>query len=156
FFMISVIIYAIEHGVHGFGGHPFLPTYAAFIALAPLLFFNYTGVEVPSAAGEEMTNPQRGVPFSIPRTFLLTVLFVAGLILGVLVVPPPGATSAVGGFLDAAKAVFTVYGGHVSASGTVTLTGGGLILGKIAAIGAILVLLTAGTSWLIGADRAQA
>ena len=156
FFMISVIIYAAEHGVHGFGGHAFLPSYAVFIALAPLLFFNYTGFEVPSAAGEEMTNPQRDVPFGIARTFLLTILFFAGPILGVLLVLPPGQTTALGGFLDAAKAVFTVYGGHVAANGTVTLTGAGLVLGKIAAVGAVLVLLTAGTSWLIGADRAQA
>ena len=156
FFMISVIIYAVKHGVHGFGGHAFLPTYAVFIALAPLLFFNFTGVEVPSAAGEEMTNPQRDVPYSIARTFLLTMLFFAGPILGVLLVLPPGQATALGGFLNAAKAVFTVYGGHVAANGTATLAGAGLVLGNIAAVGAILVLLTAGTSWLIGGDRAQA
>jgi amino acid transporter len=156
FFMISVAIYAIKHGVHGFGGHAFLPTYAVFIALAPLLFFNYTGFELPSAAGEEMTNPQRDVPWSIARSALLTLLFFGGPILGVLLVLPTGQATGLGGFLDAVKAVFTVYGGHVAANGTATLTGAGLILGKVAAVGAILVLLTAGTSWLIGADRAQA
>ncbi len=156
FFMVSVIIYAIKHGVHGFGGHAFLPSYAVFIALAPLLFFNYTGFELPSAAGEEMTNPQRDIPYSIARSALLTILFFGGPILGVLLVLPPGQATGLSGFLDAVKAVFTVYGGHVAAHGTATLTGAGLILGKIAAVGAILVLLTAGTSWLIGADRAQA
>jgi glutamate:GABA antiporter len=156
FFMISVIIYAIKHGVHGFGGHAFLPSYAVFIALAPLLFFNYTGFELPSAAGEEMTNPQRDVPYGIIRSALLTILFFGGPILGVLLVLPPGQATGLGGFLDAVKAVFTVYGGHVAANGAVTLTGAGLILGKVAAVGAILVLLTAGTTWLIGADRAQA
>src|SRR5215467_4919557 len=149
-------IAAAKHGLHGFGGHAFLPSYAVFIALAPLLFFNFTGFEVPSAAGEEMTNPQRDVPYSIARTFLLTMLFFAGPILGVLLVLPPGQATALGGFLDAAKSVFTVYGGHVAANGTATLAGAGLVLGKIAAIGAVLVLLTAGTSWLIGGDRAQA
>jgi amino acid transporter len=44
----------------------------------------------------------------------------------------------------------------VAANGTATLAGAGLVLGNIAAVGAILVLLTAGTSWLIGGDRAQA
>ena len=156
FFMVSVAIYAAKHGVHGFGGHAFFPTYAVFIAVAPLLFFNFTGFEVPSAAGEEMTSPQRDVPFAIARTFLLTMLFYGGPILGVLLVLPPGQATALGGFLNAAKAVFTVYGGHVAATGTATLTGAGLILGKIAAVGAVLVLLTAGTSWLIGGDRAQA
>ena len=156
FFMISVIIYAIKHGVHGFGGHAFLPTYAVFIALVPLLFFNFTGFEVPSAAGEEMINPQRDVPFGIARSALLTMLFFAGPILGVLLVLPPSQATALGGFVNAAKAVFTVYGGHVAANGIATLTGAGLVLGKIAGIGAVLVLLTAGTSWLIGGDRAQA
>ena len=65
FFVFSVILYAAEHGVHGFGGHAFLPTYAVFIAVVPVLFFNYAGLEVPSAAGEEMTNPRRDVPFSV-------------------------------------------------------------------------------------------
>jgi amino acid transporter len=59
FFVASVIVYAARHGVHGFGGHAFLPTYAVFIAAVPVLFFNYAGLEVPTAAGEEMTNPQR-------------------------------------------------------------------------------------------------
>jgi glutamate:GABA antiporter len=156
FFMVSVIIYATKHGVHGFGGHAFLPTYTVFIALAPLLFFNYTGFEVPSAAGEEMTNPRRDVPYTILRSALVTILFFGGPILCVLLILPTGQSTALGGFLDAVKAVFTIYGGHVAANGTATLTGAGLVLGNIAAVGAILVLLTAGTSWLIGADRAQA
>jgi len=50
--------------VHGFGGHAFLPTYAVFIAVVPLLFFNYAGLEVPSAAGEEMTGPRRWHPWT--------------------------------------------------------------------------------------------
>ena len=62
---VSVIVYAARHGVHGFGGHAFLPTYAVFIAVVPVLFFNYAGLEVPSAAGEEMTNPRRDVPFAV-------------------------------------------------------------------------------------------
>lgn len=57
FFVVSVAIFAARHGIHGFGGHAFLPTYAAFIAVVPVLFFNYAGLEVPTAAGEVMTNP---------------------------------------------------------------------------------------------------
>jgi hypothetical protein len=37
FFVFSVILYAARHGVHGFGGHAFLPTYAIFIAVVPVL-----------------------------------------------------------------------------------------------------------------------
>ena len=41
FFVVSVALFAARHGVHGFGGHAFLPTYAVFIAVVPVLFFNY-------------------------------------------------------------------------------------------------------------------
>jgi glutamate:GABA antiporter len=74
FFVVSVAIFAARHGVHGFGGHAFLPTYAVFIAVVPVLFFNYAGLEVPTAAGEEMTNPQRDVPFSVLWSGAATVL----------------------------------------------------------------------------------
>jgi len=53
------------------------------------------------------------------------------------------------------KYVFTVYGGQVTGNG-VELTGLGLVLGKIAAAMFILVLLSSGTSWIMGADRSQA
>src|SRR5207344_494669 len=54
------------------------------------------------------------------------------------------------------KTVFTVYGGSVDADGVATLTGAGKVLGDIAAAGFILVLLSSGTTWLMGADRSQA
>ena len=67
FFTISVVIYAIKNGIHDtFGGHAFLPSYAIFIAAVPVLIFNYVGFELPSAAGEEMKDPQRDVPLGVP------------------------------------------------------------------------------------------
>jgi len=48
-FVITVAIYAAKHEVHGFGGHAFQLTYAIFIAVVPILLFNYAGLEVPSA-----------------------------------------------------------------------------------------------------------
>jgi len=156
FFALSVILFAAQHGVHGFGGHAFLPTWAVFISVAPLLFFNYTGFEVPSAAGEEMTNPRRDVPFAITWSAIGTIVLYGGPILLILVVLPSGQVSNYGGFLDAMKAVFTVYGGHIAADGTVTLTGAGKVLGDIGAIGFIIAIATIGTTWIMGADRAQA
>lgn len=35
---------------------------------------NYAGLEVPSAAGEEMTNPRRDVPFAVLWSALATIL----------------------------------------------------------------------------------
>ena len=156
FFEVSVLIYAARHGLHGFGGHAFAPSYAIFIAVVPVLFFNYAGMEVPSAAGEEMTNPRRDVPFSIGWSALATVLAYGLPILSIVLVLPASQVSGLSGFLDAAKAVFTVYGGHVAASGTATLTGGGLLLGRLTAVIFVFALASAGTTWIMGADRTEA
>ena len=148
--------YAARHGVHGFGGHAFLPTYAVFIAVVPVLFFNYAGLEVPTAAGEEMTNPRRDVPFSVLWSGAATVLAYGIPILAILIVLPASQVSGLTGFLDAVKATFTVYGGHVASDGSATLTGAGLILGRIAAIVFIFALASAGTTWIMGSDRTEA
>jgi amino acid transporter len=149
-------LYAAKHGVHGFGGHAFLPTYAIFIAVVPVLIFNYAGLEVPSAAGEEMTNPRRDVPFAVFSSGIGTMLAYGIPILLILIVLPVNAVSGLTGFLDAIKTVFTVYGGHVAADGTATLSGAGLVLGKIGAVVFIFALASAGTTWIMGADRAEA
>jgi glutamate:GABA antiporter len=156
FFEVSVILYAAKHGLHGFGGHAFLPTYVVFIAVVPVLFFNFAGMEVPSAAGEEMTNPRRDVPFSIAWSGLATVLAYGLPVLSIVLVLPASQVTGLSGFLDAAKAVFTVYGGHVAASGTATLTGAGLVLGRITAVVFVFALASAGATWIMGADRTEA
>jgi len=157
FFTLSVIIYAIKNGVHGtFGGGKFLPSYAVFIAAVPVLFFNYVGFELPSAAGEEMKNPQHDVPFAVVRSAIGAVLLYGVPILSILLLLPATQVTGLGGFLDAIKSVFTVYGGHVAANGTPVLAGAGQVLGYLMAAAFILALLTSGTTWIMGADRAQA
>jgi glutamate:GABA antiporter len=157
FFAISVVVYAIRNGIHGtFGAGKFLPSYAVFIAAVPVLFFNYVGFELPSAAGEEMQNPQRDVPFAVARSAVGTVLLYGLPILAILLLLPAQQITGLGGFLDAIKSVFTVYGGHLAANGTPVLTGAGQVLGWVMAIAFILALLSSGTTWIMGADRAQA
>ena len=156
FFCLSVLIYAIKHGVHGFGGGDFKPTYAVFIAAVPVLFFNLVGFELPNAAGEEMTNAQRDVPFTILRAAALSIVLYGLPVLMILLVLPTDQVTSLGGFIDAMKTVFTVYGGSVSADGTANLTGAGHVLGDIAALGFIWVLMSSGATWIIGADRTQA
>jgi amino acid transporter len=73
-----------------------------------------------------------------------------------LIVLPASQVSGLTGFLDAIKTVFTVYGGHVSADGTVTLSGAGLVLGRLGAVVFIFALASAGATWIMGADRAEA
>jgi len=77
-------------------------------------------------------------------------------ILLILIVLPVNAVSGLTGFLDAIKTVFTVYGGHVASDGTATLSGAGLVLGKVGAVVFIFALASAGTTWIMGADRAEA
>jgi amino acid transporter len=156
FFTFSVILYAVDHGVHAPAVSEFQPTYTLFIALVPVLFFNYVGFELPSAAGEEMKNPQRDVPFTVIRSMIAAVVLYGVPILAIILVLPSEQITGLGGFIDAMRTVFTVYGGGVGADGTVTLSGGGEVLGDIAAAGFILVLLSSGTTWLMGADRSQA
>jgi amino acid transporter len=155
FFTLSVIIYGIKHGVHGFGASAYKPTYAGFVGLVPLLLFNFVGFELPSAAGDEMTNPQKDVPYAIFRSTILSILLYGAPILGILLILPTSAITNLGGFIDAIKQVFTVYGGSVTSSG-VTLTGGGKVLGDFAAIMFMLALLSSGVTWIMGSDRALA
>ena len=155
FFTVTVLIYAGEHGLHGFGAGGFKPTWLIFLAAAPILIFNLEGFELPSAASEEMVNPRRDVPFAILRSGIGTLLFYGIPVLAILLVLPPSRLSNVGGFLDALQQVFVVYGGHLTSSGVV-LTGAGTVLADIAAIGVIIGLLSSAVTWLIGSDRAQA
>ncbi len=155
-FTVSCVIYAAKHGVHGLGGSAYKPSYAGFVALVGVLLFNYVGFELPSSAGEEMTNPKRDVPFAIARSAAGSVLLYALPVLGILIVLPASAVSNFGGFADAMKDVFTVYGGSIGSGGTPTLSGAGTALAGIGAVLFILCLLTSGVTWIMGSDRALA
>ncbi|MDQ1741611.1 MAG: glutamate:GABA antiporter, partial [Pseudonocardiales bacterium] len=159
-FTLTVILYGADHGVHGVGAGDFKPTWGIFIAAVPVLFFNYVGFELPNAAGDEMKDPQKDVPFTVVRAAIGTFVLYGAPILAILLVLPAAQITSLGGFIDAMKTVFTVYGGHIATAedGTVTatLTGAGKVLGDVAALGFIWALLSSGTTWIMGADRAQA
>jgi amino acid transporter len=155
FFTISVIVYAFKHGLHAPGVGEFSPSYALFIGLVPLLFFNFVGFELPSAAGDEMKDPQKDVPYTVLRAAITSVVLYGVPILAIIMVLPSDQITGLGGFIDAMKTVFSVYGGTVTKDG-VELTGAGAWLGNITAAAFILVLLSSGTTWLMGADRSQA
>ena len=155
-FTISVIIYALKHGAHGLGASGYTPSQSGFVLLVGVLLFNFVGFELPSSAGEEMTNPQRDVPFAIARSGVASVVLYALPVIGILIVLPASAITNFSGFVSAIQTVFTVYGGHVAANGAATLTGAGLVLGDACAILFILCLLTSGATWIMGSDRALA
>src|SRR6188472_3983358 len=112
FFTLSVIIYAFSHGVHGVNVGDFSPTYAIFIAAVPVLFFNYVGFELPNAAGDEMKDPQKDVPFAVIRAAVGTLLLYGIPLLSILLILPAKQITSLGGFIDAMKTVFIIYGGH--------------------------------------------
>jgi len=122
FFTLTTIIYAAKEGVHAPSFGDFKPTYALFIGLVPVLFFNYVGFELPSTAGDEMENPQRDVPFTVLRSAIASILLYGVPILAIIFVLPAAALSGLGGFIDAMKTVFTVYGGNVTTASDGTLS----------------------------------
>ncbi|HEU5212266.1 MAG TPA: APC family permease [Gaiellaceae bacterium] len=144
FFTFTVVLYAIEHGVHGISGGDLSPSMAVFLGLVPYLLFNYVGFELPNGAAEEMVNPQHDVPVSVIRSAVAGVLLYAVPIFGILIVLPASAITNIGGFIDAIQQVFTVYGGASDA------------LFDVMALLFIFTLMTSGAVWMIGSDRIQA
>ena len=143
-FSITTIIYGIQNGLHIPTASDWTPTWPAFIALVPLVFYNLVGFEVPNSAGDEMKNPKRDVPFTILRAMFTSILLYGLPVLAIVMVIPTEKISGVSGFLDAIATVFTVYG---SASG---------VLLKFMAFTFIMALVSSGAAWLMGADRTEA
>ena len=144
-FTITVVIYAFKHGVHGPSLSGLKPTGVIFLALVPLLLFNYVGFELQNGAAEEMTNPQRDVPVAVIRSAIAGILLYAIPIAGIIIVLPSKAITGIGGFIDAVGTVFSgVYGGAAN-----TL----LVIMTLCFVG---TLLTSGAVWMIGSDRIQA
>jgi amino acid transporter len=144
FFSLTVVIYGFKHGVHGIAASDLKPTSAIFLALTPLILFNYVGFELQNGAAEEMVNPQRDVPVAVARSAVIGVILYAIPIFCILLVLPAEAVTGLGGFIDAMSAVFTVYGSA------------GAWLFDLMALGFIFTLMTSGAVWMIGSDRVQA
>jgi amino acid transporter len=140
-FTVTTIIYAIKHGAAGFAVKDLKPTGVVFFALVPLLLFNYVGFELQNGAAEEMEDPQKDVPLAIVRSGITGVLLYAIPIFAILVVLPAEKVTGIGGFLDAVKETFSVYGGASS-----------FLLGLMT-ICFVGTLLTSGAVWMIGSDR---
>lgn len=143
-FVITVIVYALQHGVHGLGGGSFVPSYAGFVGLVGVLLFNYVGFELPNSAGEEMTNATKDVPFAIARSAAFSFVLYAVPILGILLVIPVDKVTNLGGFVDAIQTTFSVFGG---ASG---------VVGGAAGVLFVVCVLTSGVTWIMGSDRSLA
>jgi glutamate:GABA antiporter len=144
FFSITVVIYAAEHGLHGYTISDFKPSSQTFIALVPLLIFAYVGFELQNGAAEEMVDAQRDVPRSIVSSGIITAVAYGIPILGIVTVLPQSKIQGISGFLDAVHQTFGVYGGAQN------------FLTDLMALGFIFALVTSGAVWMMGSDRIQA
>jgi amino acid transporter len=145
FFSLTMIVYAIKHGVAGFSAHKLSPSRAVFFGLVPILLFNYVGFELQNGAAEEMQDPQKDVPLSVLRSGITGVLMYVIPILCIILVLPESKVTGIGGFIDAVTLTFKgVYGGAAHFL---------LVLMTISFVGA---LVTSGSVWMIGSDRIQA
>jgi len=156
FFTATVAVYAGRHGVHGISVGDLTPTTGVFIAVAPILLYSFVGVELPTAAAEEMRDPRRDIPVAIAQAGIGQALMYGIPILAVLIVLPADRITSLHGLIDALKTVLTVYGGQIGDDGSPVLTGAGHWVGLVCAAVFIWVLLASGSAWIMGAGRAQA
>ena len=151
-----MLIFGVKNGLHGVHAGDFGVGYAGFVALAGLIMFSFVGFELPNTAGDEMKDAKHDVPYSILRSTVVAILLYGIPVLGILVVLPVDQVTGLGGFIDAIKSVFTIYGGSIASDGSATLTGTGVVLGDFCAILFVLCTLSSGTTWIMGSDRALA
>ncbi|MFG3119236.1 APC family permease [Streptomyces sp. NPDC048197] len=144
FFTATAVAYGLQHGFRGLGTAGFAPTAAGFLALVPVLLFAFVGFEAPNAAGDEMLDPRRDVPVAIAVSASVATCCYLLPVLAILSAAPAGRITGVGGFMEAARLVFGIYGSWR-----------GPLLSFVAVLFA-LSLLTQGSAWMIVADRMQA
>ncbi|MDR7085264.1 amino acid transporter [Aeromicrobium panaciterrae] len=143
-FAITVIAYGIKNGVEGFKLGDLKPSSAGLLAIAPLILFSFVGFEGQNGAAEEMKDPKKDVPSSIFKSGLLAAFCYLTPIFLVLLVLPSEAITGLGGFLDAVKESYSIYGGAQDA------------LYGITCFLFILTLANSGAAWMMCGDRVLA
>jgi glutamate:GABA antiporter len=152
----SVVIYGVSNGLHGIPASALEPSGTGLVAAVPLLVFGLLGLELPSTLGSGLTHPARDIPRVVRRGSLLSVALYALPLVAMLIVLPASGRAGIGGFIDAIRTVFTVYGGDVDVQGVPHLRGAGTVIGDLAALGFVYALLSGGATWLIGGNRVLA
>jgi amino acid transporter len=140
----TALAHGVIHGFRGLEGARFTPTTAGFLAVVPVLLFACVGFEGPNAAGEEMHDPRRDVAPAIGRSAFIAACAYLLPIFAILAVVPVDQVTGIGGFMEAAHAVFDIYG-----------SAGGPLLAATAVM-FVFALFTQGGAWMIVSDRMQA
>ena len=103
-----------------------------------------------------MTDPQKDVPYAdLPLRRSCRSCSTALPILGILLVLPTSAITDLGGFIDAIKQVFTVYGGHVTSTASPSAAPARCSATSPQSC-SCSPLLSSGVTWIMGSDRALA
>ena len=169
FFALTVIKYGIDAGFNTPKLGDFVPDsghlwWLLLYGAAPLLFFNLVGFELPNAAGDEMKDAKKDVPFAVLRSAGVSLALYGIPTACILLVLPSEALSGPSGFIDAIRASLTTWGGSVdyqtAADGSVSILVEYSAFSQFLAyaMGAMFVwtIISSGTTWIMGADRALA
>lgn len=146
FFFIMVVSSGIQHGFHGSLTTGFFPTnLTVLIGVIGVITFQWVGFELQTNASEEMENPQRDIPRAVYASGLVSFLGYAFPIAGVILILSASQLSSVSGF---------VAGYQAAVSGS--LGGGATAVNYLVGGALVFVLLSSGTTWLMGSDRLMA
>ncbi|MGY5766463.1 APC family permease [Brachybacterium sp. DNPG3] len=143
-FVVTAVVYAIEHGIQDLPIGSFSPTAAGFITLIPLLLFAFLGFESGSSASGEMKDATKDVAFSVLRSSAMAGVLYLIPVFTILLVIPHSDIDGVSGLITAVATVFSVYG-----SAAPTMLTLAVLLFLLANIGQ-------GAAWMIMSDRMQA
>jgi amino acid transporter len=145
FFALLVVISGTQHGFHG-SMTGFLPTNTTvLIGVIGVIVFQWIGFELQTNASEEMENPQKDIPRAVYLSGLISFVGYALPIVGVILILSSDQLSNVGGFVAAYQfASSSVFGSAAP------------FFNHIAGLAVVFVLLSSGTTWLMGSDRLMA
>src|SRR3982074_200671 len=145
FFAILVVFSGVSHGFHGSLAGFFPTDTTVLIGVIGVIVFQWIGFELQTNASEEMENPQRDIPRAIYASGIISFLAYAIPIAGVVLILSTDELSNVAGFVAAYQ--------FASRS---ALGGAAPFFNHIAALPFVFVLLSSGTTWLMGSDRLMA
>jgi amino acid transporter len=145
FFALLVVVAGFKGGFHGGLGGFFPADTTILIGVIGVIVFQWIGFELQTNASEEMDNPQRDIPRAVYASGVISFLGYAIPIVGVVLILSADQRSNVGGFVAAYQfASSSVFGGAAP------------FFNHLAALAFVFVLLSSGTTWLMGSDRLMA
>ena len=145
FFALLVVISGASHGFHGTLAGFFPTDSTVLIGVIGVIVFQWIGFELQTNASEEMENPQRDIPRAVYASGIICFVAYAIPIFGVILILSSDQLSNVSGFVSA----------YQFASSSV-LGGAAPFFNHLAAVAMVFVLLSSGTTWLMGSDRLMA